>query len=130
MFSKKVTKIDEIFTVDLTLCSKCQIDGEDFVIFCVLLRKHELYIYKIRIKQIILNLCQKFNNTWQNFHRKNINFGPKMTLSENCLWILILNHTENFYYIYLYSIIFDFGKINFGKSVLGKIRKLSRLELS
>ena len=35
-------KIDEIFTVDLTLCSKCQIKGEDFVDFCGLLRKHEL----------------------------------------------------------------------------------------
>ena len=34
MFSKKATKINEIFTVDLTLCSKCQIDGEDFVNFC------------------------------------------------------------------------------------------------
>ena len=43
MFSKKATKIDEIFTVDLTLCSKCQIVGEDFVKFCGLLRKHELY---------------------------------------------------------------------------------------
>ena len=42
MFSKKVAKIDEIFTVDLTLCSKCQIDGEYFVNFCGLLRKHEL----------------------------------------------------------------------------------------
>ena len=43
MFSKKATKIDEIFTVDLTLCSsKCQIDGEDFVDFCGPLRKHEL----------------------------------------------------------------------------------------
>ena len=31
MFSKKATKIDEIFTVHLTLCSKCQINGEDFV---------------------------------------------------------------------------------------------------
>ena len=41
MFSR-ATKIDEIFTVDLTLCSKCQIDGEDFVNFCGLLRKHEL----------------------------------------------------------------------------------------
>ena len=30
MFSKKATKIDEIFTVDLTLWSKRQIDGEDF----------------------------------------------------------------------------------------------------
>ena len=34
----------EIFTVDLTLCS--QIDGEDFVNFCGLLRTHELYHYK------------------------------------------------------------------------------------
>ena len=44
MFSKKATKIDIIFTVDLTLCrSKCQIVGEDFVKFCGLLRKHKLY---------------------------------------------------------------------------------------
>ena len=43
MFSKKATKIDEIFTVDLTLCSKYQINGEDFVDFFGLLRKHELY---------------------------------------------------------------------------------------
>ena len=42
MFSKKATKIDKIFTVDLTLCSKCQIDGEDFVNFCGFLRKHKL----------------------------------------------------------------------------------------
>ena len=40
MFSKNAKKIDEIFTVNLTLCSKCQIDGEDFIIFCGLLRKH------------------------------------------------------------------------------------------
>ena len=33
MFSKKATKFDKIFTVDLTLCSKCQMDGEDFVNF-------------------------------------------------------------------------------------------------
>ena len=46
MFSKKATKIDEIFTVDLTLSSKCQFDGEDFVNFCGLLRKHELYMNK------------------------------------------------------------------------------------
>ena len=44
MFSKKATKIDEIFTVDLTLCSKRQIDGEDFVNFRGLLRKCELYL--------------------------------------------------------------------------------------
>ena len=38
MFSKKATKIDEIFTNDLTLCSKCQIDCEDFAKFCDLLK--------------------------------------------------------------------------------------------
>ena len=42
VFSKKATKIDEIFTVDMTLCSKCQIVGEDFVNFCGLLRKYKL----------------------------------------------------------------------------------------
>ena len=46
MFSKKATKVDEIFTVDLTLCSKRQIDGEDFLNFHGLLRKYEVYQYK------------------------------------------------------------------------------------
>ena len=41
MFSKKATKIDKIFTVDLTLYSKHQIDSEDFVNFHGLLRKCE-----------------------------------------------------------------------------------------
>ena len=50
MFSKKATKIDEMFTVDLTLCSKCQIDGEDFVNFCGLLRKHELYLHEYNVR--------------------------------------------------------------------------------
>ena len=44
MFSKKATKIDEIFIIDLTPCSKRQIGGEDFVNFRGLLRKYELYI--------------------------------------------------------------------------------------
>ena len=43
MFSKKATKIDEIFTVDLTVTTYSQIGGEDFVIFCGLLRKREFY---------------------------------------------------------------------------------------
>ena len=42
MFSRNATKIDEIFTIDLTLCSKRQIDSEDFVNFRGLLRKYEL----------------------------------------------------------------------------------------
>ena len=40
MFSKKATKFDKIFTGNLTLC-KCQINGEDFVNLCALLRKLE-----------------------------------------------------------------------------------------
>ena len=39
----KATKIDEIFTVNLTLRTVCQIDGEDLVNFCGLLRKRKLY---------------------------------------------------------------------------------------
>ena len=46
MFSKKATKIDEICTVDLTLCGECQIDSENFANFCDLLRRHELYRQK------------------------------------------------------------------------------------
>ena len=42
-FSEKATKIDEIFTVNLTVCSNSQIDGEDFFNFCGLLRKHEFF---------------------------------------------------------------------------------------
>ena len=42
VFSKKATKIDKIFTVDLTLTTYCQINSEDFVYFCGLLRKLEL----------------------------------------------------------------------------------------
>ena len=41
MFFKKATKIDKIFTVDLTVTTYCQIDGEDFVNSCGLLRKRE-----------------------------------------------------------------------------------------
>ena len=44
MFSKKATKFDKFFTVNLMLRSKCQIDGEDFVSFCGLPRKNELYL--------------------------------------------------------------------------------------
>ena len=42
ILSKKATKIDKIFTIDLRLCSKCQIDGENFVNFYGLLGKYEL----------------------------------------------------------------------------------------
>ena len=39
VFSKKVTKFEKIFT----LTKYCQINGEDIVKYCGLLRKHELY---------------------------------------------------------------------------------------
>ena len=42
MLSKKAIKIEEVFIVDLTLCSKRQIDGEDLFNFLGLLRKYEL----------------------------------------------------------------------------------------
>ena len=42
VFSKKATKIDNIFTVDLTVCSNGQIYGGDFGKFCGLLRIYEL----------------------------------------------------------------------------------------
>ena len=44
VLSKKAKKIDEIFTVNLTVCSNCKIAGEDFVKFCGLLRKHGFYV--------------------------------------------------------------------------------------
>ena len=43
VFSKKATKIDEIFTFDLTLFSKNQTDSEDLVNYHSILRKYELY---------------------------------------------------------------------------------------
>ena len=42
MFSKKATKCNKNLHRQFTLGSKCQIYGEDFVIFCGLLRRHEL----------------------------------------------------------------------------------------
>ena len=66
MFSKKTTKIDEILAFDLTVYSKCQIDGEDFVKFCDLLRKHELYISRwvIPVKGPLSTEGQHSNWRW------------------------------------------------------------------
>ena len=41
MVSKKAKKIDKIFTVDLMVTTYSQIDGEDFINSCGLLRKRE-----------------------------------------------------------------------------------------
>ena len=45
IFSKKAAKIEKIITINLTLCSKCQINNKKFLNFCGLLRKLELYIH-------------------------------------------------------------------------------------
>ena len=42
MFSKKTTRSAEIFIVNLTFTTLRQMDGEDFIGFCGLLRKREL----------------------------------------------------------------------------------------
>ena len=55
MFSKKAKKVDEIFTVDLTLFSIRQMDGEDFVNFRGLLGKYELY------QTVLLDSTTKFH---------------------------------------------------------------------
>ena len=70
MFSKKATKIDEIFTINLTLCSKCQIDSEDFVNFCGLLRKHELYPKLILHNQIHPNAQRTCPNFFSFVNRR------------------------------------------------------------
>ena len=65
MFSKKATKIDEMFTVDLTLCSKRQIDGEDFVNFRGLLRKYELYTNKSNYQHQKTFIAKTLKNCYQ-----------------------------------------------------------------
>ena len=69
MFSKKATKIDEIFTVHLTLCSKHQIDGEGLVIFVAFLENTN-FTYYITNKHIAIVLeaihfqnTQKYNSS-------------------------------------------------------------------
>ena len=46
-FSEKATKIEKIFTINLTVWNNRQIDDEDFVNFCGLPRKHELYTIQL-----------------------------------------------------------------------------------
>ena len=55
MFSKKDTKISKIFTVNLTPCSKQQIDSEDFVNFHGLLWKYGVYLANQRARKVHQN---------------------------------------------------------------------------
>ena len=65
-FSKKATKNDEIFTVDLTLCSKCQIYGEDFLNFCGLLENMN-FIRFVKVFRLIKVELKTIFNRWQFF---------------------------------------------------------------
>ena len=64
MFSKKATKIDEIFTVDLMLCSKRQINIEDFVNFRGFCKKYELYHCILWIVHIFMRIKEIPQPNW------------------------------------------------------------------
>ena len=79
IFSKKATKLDEIFTIDLTPCS--QINGDDFVNFCSLLEKYELY--QPQHKVLVANLESPL------FH---ISEPLKMSPTKDSKWRRFLSH--------------------------------------
>ena len=83
MFSKEAKENDEIFTADLTLCSKCQIDGEDFVNFCGLLRKHELYE-----NENVSFLTHFHEGFTPQFHKQ---------LSKNVIFDVVIQHRYSFF---------------------------------
>ena len=45
-----------VLSVNSTICSKCQFDGEDFAIFCGLLRKHFKELMKVEelLEQMVM----------------------------------------------------------------------------
>ena len=80
IFSEKATKSYKIFTVDLTLCSKCQIDGEDFFNFCGFLRKDELYTCVQMFPFFSgskISLAKQSNTNWIFSHFVSIDFYSK-----------------------------------------------------
>ena len=83
VFSKKATKIYEIFTVDLTLTTLGQINSEDFFKFCGLLRIRKLY-FKVQIFwegtkfKTISHLFWNYFKKWEMFW----NFCRLLTISE------------------------------------------------
>ena len=61
IFSRKAPKIDKIFTIDLTICSKCRIYGKDFASLC------DLLIENMKFK--------KFWNDARRFKKLNVILG-------------------------------------------------------
>ena len=86
MFSKKATKFGKIFVVDLKLCSKFQIDGEDFVNFCGLLGKYELYCPNIYTLCLFSQHEFLQNSNWQNGSPLNF-LCRRRNLTSFFLWI-------------------------------------------
>ena len=69
VFSNKATKFDNIFTIDLTLCSKCQIDGEDFRQFLWPSQKIQTLPYSnfVSVRSFIwIGLCKRFLTVLRN----------------------------------------------------------------
>ena len=85
MFSKKATKIEKSSPSIWHFLSKRQIDGEDFVIFCVLLRIHELYNIKNRSSFITSKFLSK-NLSNENKHWCFCCLRDKMWIKMPILW--------------------------------------------
>ena len=107
VFSKKATKIDEIFTDNLTLTTWCQIGGEDFVNFCGLLRKHKQYLsswqqkkfeYKTktyaRFSHDIIELPSKYFYLLYGLHYKTCTFKASRIWNWDSTGCLIENFTN------------------------------------
>ena len=76
-FSEKATKIEKIFAINLTMCSNRQIDGEDFINFFGLLRKHNFTEGQIVSEEncYVFNSSKKFlPSGWG----KNLNFQVRL----------------------------------------------------
>ena len=71
MFSKKATKIEEIFTVDLMVTTYCQIDGEILSIFVALSENVnfiENFIYMTFSKHFFMSVFNINFNFKRNFN--------------------------------------------------------------
>ena len=91
MFSRVYKKLRNLHHTPSILCllSKCQIDGEDFVIFCGLLRKHELYMVVCTCK-ILVNLGQNMTEQQLRLTLNWLQKRPNEKSFTSPLWLTIL----------------------------------------